>query len=650
MAFCRFRSGLLKMKEKNNIEKIAVTEKKVTLSELKLPEDLKNLSVRQCGALCSEIRNILITTVSKNGGHLASNLGAVELTMAIHRVFNSPDDKIIWDVGHQSYTHKILTGRLAEFSTLRRKDGLSGFPKPSESIHDTFISGHSSTSVSVACGIAEAMRIQGKNNYAVAVIGDGAMTGGMFYEAMNNIGRGKNSHLIVILNDNNMSISKSVGSVAKYLTSLRNSEEYLQTKRAVERGLKKIPIMGKSVARGIKNVKDSVKYRIFEDSNLFEDMGFIYLGPVNGHDLEQLEEVMRMAKTYEEPVFIHVKTVKGKGYMPAERNPGEYHGISRFDIETGNPEVSANKCFSTVFGRELVRMAHNDSRITAITAAMKYGTGLQFFCSCFPERFFDVGIAEQHAVTFAGGLASMGMIPVFAVYSSFLQRAYDQLIHDISIGNLHIVLGIDRAGIVGEDGETHQGLLDVPMLTTIKNTTIYSPCCYEELTLCMKQAIFEDKGLAAVRYPRGAEPSAFESCYLSADHVFISNGRSNILIITYGRIFNEALKAQNVLFLKGVKCDILKLTKIWPLSESLAREIENYSCIVFFEESMDSGSISEKIADMLAESSYQGDYSRVTATGYVKQASVMECLEQLGLTSDRMSEYIMKRSSENGKA
>lgn len=638
------------MKDKNNFEKNAVTEKKVTLSELKLPEDLKNLSVRQCGALCSEIRNILITTVSKNGGHLASNLGVVELTMAIHRAFNSPDDKIVWDVGHQSYTHKILTGRLSEFSTLRRKGGLSGFPKPAESAHDTFISGHSSTSVSVACGIAEAMRIQGKNNYAVAVIGDGAMTGGMFYEAMNNGGRGKNSHLIVILNDNNMSISKSVGSVAKYLTSLRNSEEYLQTKRAVERGLKKIPIMGKSVARGIKNVKDSVKYRIFEDSNLFEDMGFIYLGPVNGHDLEELEEVMRMAKTYEEPVFVHVKTVKGKGYIPAERNPGEYHGISRFDIETGNPEVSANKCFSTVFGKELVRLARNDDRITAITAAMKYGTGLQFFCSRFPERFFDVGIAEQHAVTFAGGLASMGMIPVFAVYSSFLQRAYDQLVHDISIGNLHIVLGIDRAGIVGEDGETHQGLLDVPMLTTIKNSTIYSPSCYEELVVCMKQAISEDKGLVAVRYPKGEEPAAFESCYLSADHVFISNGRSDILIITYGRIFDEALKAQNTLFADGIYCDILKLTKIWPLSDELAGEIENYRQIVFFEESMDSGSISEKIADLLAGSSFTGDYSSVTAKGYVKQASVRECLEYLGLTSGRMAEYIIKRSNENGKA
>lgn len=638
------------MKDKINSEKNITTEKKISLTELKLPEDLKNLSLKQCNTLCSEIRNILITTVSRTGGHLASNLGAVELTMAIHRVFNSPDDKIVWDVGHQSYTHKILTGRLKKFGSLRQKDGISGFPKPEESPHDTFISGHSSTSISVACGIAEAMHIQKKDNFAIAVIGDGAMTGGMFYEAMNNGGRGKNPNLIVILNDNNMSISKSVGSVAKYLTSLRNSEEYLHTKRAVERGLKKIPIMGKPFSKGIKNVKDSVKYKIFEESNFFEDMGFIYLGPVNGHDLEELEEVMRMSKTYDEPVFIHVKTVKGKGYPPAENNPGEYHGISKFDIETGNPEVSADKCFSTSFGLELVRLARNDKRITAITAAMKYGTGLQFFSSSLPDRFFDVGIAEQHAVTFAGGLAAMGQIPVFAVYSSFLQRAYDQLVHDVSIGGLHVVLGIDRAGVVGEDGETHQGLLDVPILTTIKNTTIYSPCCYDELYMCMKQAIFEDNGLAAVRYPRGGEPAAYDSCYLSIDHVFISHGKSDILIITYGRIFSEALSAQNELSSDGINCDIMKLTRIWPLAEDLAEEIGSYKKIIFFEECMDNGSISEKVADILVESGYSGEYFRVTATGYIKQASVLECLEQIGLTSKKMISTIKKRCDNNGKA
>ena len=394
---------------------------KVSLRELELPGDLKNLTLSQCSSLCKEIRGILISTVSKTGGHLASNLGAVELTMAIHRNFNSPEDKIIWDVGHRAYTHKILTGRLDSFATLRQENGISGFPKPEESVHDSFISGHSSTSVSVACGIAEAMKLQGKDNYAVAVIGDGAMTGGMFYEAMNNCGKDRRSNLIVILNDNNMSISKSVGAVSKYLRTLRSTEKYYNTKEAVKKGLKKIPIVGNSVQKGLKNVKDSVKSNILENSTMFEDMGFIYLGPVNGHSLSELEDVIHTAKHYHRPVFIHVNTVKGKGYAPAEQNPGEYHGISRFDIATGNPEVSAEDSYSTVFGKELVKIAQTDSRICAITAAMKYGTGLQYFRAAYPDRFYDVGIAEQHAVTFAGGLASMGMIPVFAVYSTFLQ-------------------------------------------------------------------------------------------------------------------------------------------------------------------------------------------------------------------------------------
>ena len=616
---------------------------KVTLEELDLPKDLKKLSLSQCSALCKEIRNILISTVSATGGHLASNLGAVELTMAIHRNFNSPDDKIVWDVGHQAYTHKILTGRLNRFSTLRQEGGISGFPKPEESVHDTFISGHSSTSVSVACGIAEAMKLQGKNNYTIAVIGDGAMTGGMFYEAMNNCGRDRQSNLIVILNDNNMSISKSVGSLSKYLTSLRNTEKYLHTKRAVERGLGKIPIVGNSVAKGIKNVKDSVKSNILEHSTLFEDMGFIYLGPVNGHSLSELEEVIHMAKSYHKPVFIHVKTVKGKGYMPAEQNPGEYHGISKFDIATGNPEVSAADSYSIVFGKELVRLADKDDKICAITAAMKYGTGLQFFHFKYPDRFFDVGIAEQHAVTFAGGLASMGMIPVFAVYSTFLQRAYDQLVHDVAIGKLHIVLGIDRAGIVGEDGETHQGLLDVPMLTTIPNTVIYSPSCYSEMKMCMKKAIYNETGLAAVRYPRGSEKVEFSEYHLTTEHLYIREDNSDTLIITYGRLYNEAYKAQQILKKDGISCDILKLTKIYPLENNLGHDISKYKRIVFFEESMGEGSISEKIGDVLSELGYCGDYSRVTAEGFVKQASVRSCLEKLGLTREKMAEYIRGR-------
>ena len=625
-------------------------DEKVTLEELQLPYDLKKLTIAQCNVLCKEIRNILISTVSKTGGHLASNLGAVELTMALHRTFNSPEDKIIWDVGHQAYTHKILTGRLDRFSTLRQEGGISGFPKPEESEHDIFISGHSSTSVSVACGIAEAMKLQGKNNYAVAVIGDGAMTGGMFYEAMNNCGRDHNNNLIVILNDNNMSISKSVGSLSKYLTTLRTTEKYVNTKRAVERGLGKIPIVGNSVARGIKNVKDSVKSNILEQSTMFEDMGFIYLGPVNGHNLSELEEALHVAKSYHQPVFVHVKTIKGKGYIPAEQNPGEYHGISKFDIATGNPEVAAADSYSTVFGKELVRLADKDEKLCAITAAMKYGTGLQFFHFKHPERFFDVGIAEQHAVTFAGGLASMGMIPVFAVYSTFLQRAYDQLVHDVAIGKLHVVLGIDRAGIVGEDGETHQGLLDVPMLTSIPNTVIYSPSCYSEMKMCMKRAIYNEKGLAAVRYPRGSEKVDFSSFHLTTEHLYIREDSSDTLIITYGRLYNEAYNAQKKLKGSGVNCDILKLTKIYPLDNDLGNEICGYKRIVFFEESMGEGSISEKVGAILAQHGYSGDYSRVTADGFVKQASVVSCLEKLGLTSEKMAEYIMSRSKENGKA
>lgn len=632
------------------MKEIINTDENVSLNDLELPYDLKKLTLKQCNHLCTEIRNMLISTVSKTGGHLASNLGVVELTMAIHRNFDSPEDKIIWDVGHQSYTHKILTGRADRLATLRQENGLSGFPKPEESEHDTFISGHSSTSVSVACGIAEAMKLQGKSNYAVAVIGDGAMTGGMFYEAMNNGGREKNKNLIVILNDNNMSISKSVGALSRYLTSLRNTEKYLHTKRAVEKTIVNIPIFGEKMAKSIKNAKDSVKYKVLDQSTMFEDMGFIYLGPVNGHNLSELEEVMHMAKSYHQPVFIHVKTVKGKGYIPAEKNPGEYHGISKFDVVTGNPEVSVDECFSTVFGKELVKIAENDKRICAITAAMKYGTGLQFFYSKFPERFYDVGIAEQHAVTFAGGLASMGQIPVFAVYSTFLQRSYDQLIHDASIGRLHIVLGIDRAGIVGEDGETHQGLFDVPMLTTIPNTVVYSPACYEEVRMCLEKAIYDEKNIAAVRYPRGVDLSVFDKSDLNTEYTFTESKSAKILLISYGRIYNELYKAQSLLNADGLCCDLLKLTKIYPISNEVFEKALGYETIIFFEESMGSGSISEKFGDMLAEMNFNGKYSSVTADYFVKQATVKSCLSQIGLTCVEMAEYVRKRSLTNGKA
>lgn len=616
---------------------------RIRLSELNLPQDLKKLSLTQCCQLCGELRNILVDTISSTGGHLASNLGVVELTMSIHRNFNSPEDKIVWDVGHQAYVHKLLTGRADRFSTIRQEDGISGFPKPSESVHDAVIAGHSSTSISTACGIAEAMRLQGKDDYTVAVIGDGAMTGGMVYEAMNNCCFDKDSNLIVILNDNNMSISKSVGSLEKYLTSLRNSEEYLDTKRKVEQKLNKIPVVGSKAAKGMKYVKDAIKSTILP-RNLFEDIGFIYLGPINGHSLNDLEQAMRMAKSYHRPVFVHVKTVKGKGYLPAEKNPGEYHGISRFDVESGNPEISAGDSYSTVFGKELLRLAEADERICAITAAMKYGTGLQYFGKKLPNRFYDVGIAEQHAVTFGGGLAAMGHIPVFAVYSTFLQRAYDQLIHDVAIGGLHLVLGIDRAGIVGEDGETHQGLFDVPMLTSIPDTVIYAPSCYEELRICLKKAIYDDKHLAAVRYPRGAEDISYDFDGSYSDYKLYDSG-NDTLIVSYGRIFNEAYKAVDNCKLS---CDMLRLTKIFPVAEELIGRISKYKRVIFFEEAISQGSISEKLGAMLMESGFRGKYARVAAKGFIKQAAVKSALDKIGLSSEKMAQLIQNGGGDNG--
>ncbi|MGN1481673.1 1-deoxy-D-xylulose-5-phosphate synthase [Porcipelethomonas sp.] len=622
----------------NNIDEAS----NVVLNALELPEDLKKLNYDQCRELCKEIRHILIDTVSKNGGHLASNLGAVELTMAIHRVFDSPDDKIVWDVGHQSYTHKLLTGRLENFNTLRKEGGISGFTKPEESPHDAFISGHSSTSISAAYGMAQAMKMDGKDNHVVAVTGDGALTGGMVYEGLNNAGK-SDTNLIVILNHNDMSISKNVGALAKYLLSIRNKQGYLKTKQSVERVLTKTPVLGKPMIKVLKTSKDTVKntvYRQSRNTTIFEDLGFIYLGPVDGHNLEELEEVLKTARSYHKPVVVHVNTVKGKGYQPAEKNPGEFHGISKFDIMTGNPEVSSDDCYSTVFGRELLRLALNDKRICAVTAAMKYGTGLQYFSSQIKERFFDVGIAEQHAVTFCAGLASMGKLPVFAVYSSFLQRAVDQLIHDVAIGKNHVVLGIDRAGIVGEDGETHQGIFDVPLLTSIPGTVIYSPSCYEELKVCLNEALYNCSGLACVRYPRGNDCSSFDKDNLNTEFTLTENEGSEILLISYGRIFDELYKAYTLLNNENISCDILKLTKIFPIESRIIEKALKYKKIIFFEESSVNGSIAEFFGNDLLLCGFSGEYHIRGIEGFVKQATVKSILERLGLDCDSMEQYV----------
>ena len=617
------------------------------LQDLQLPQDLKKLNYYQCRKIAKEIRSILIRTISHNGGHLASNLGTVELTLALHRVFDSPQDKIIWDVGHQCYTHKILTGRLQEFRTIRKENGISGFPKPEESPHDIVISGHSSTSISSACGIAEAMRLKGDNHHVIAVIGDGALTGGLSFEGLNNGGKEKMKNLIVILNDNHMSISENVGAVSGYLRSIREKEGYVLKKKELERNLLNTPAVGMPTIKVLKKTKDSFKRVVMKQATMFEQMGFVYLGPVNGHNQQELEEVLRTAKLYEAPVFVHVCTVKGKDYPPAEKNPSQFHGVSKFDIMTGNPEVSGDDCYSSEFGKELTRLARADKRICAITAAMEYGTGLQYFEKEFPERFYDVGIAEQHAVTFSAGLASAGMLPVFAVYSTFLQRAYDQLIHDVSIGGLHVVLGIDRAGIVGEDGETHQGMFDVPMLTSIPDTVIYSPVGYDELKYCMKRAIFEDKALTAVRYPRGSQKGlTFPKEHCNTNYC-LTETNSNLLLISYGRVYQSLWKAHETCAKSGYQTSLLKLTRIFPIEEELIEKALKYQVVIFFEESSGYGGISTIFGSLLAQYGFTGRFVRVSADKFLKQASVPSLLEKAELSEHAVCRYIYAYGSKS---
>lgn len=598
------------------------------LKQMNLPNDLKLLNYEQCRRLCKAIRDILISTVSKNGGHLSSNLGTVELTLAMHRVFSSPSDKFVWDVGHQSYTHKILTGRLKDFHTLRKENGLSGFCKPSESEHDAFISGHSSNSVSAALGIASAMKMNGDNHHTIAVIGDGAATGGLSFEGLNNAGK-SNTNLIVILNYNEMSISKNVGAFAKYLSNFRTKESYKKTKTIVERALDSIPVVGQPIKQTLKFSKDTVKNSIFR-TTLFEDLGFEFIGPVDGHNIEELENALKAAKSLYKPVVVQVNTVKGKGYAPAEKNPGEYHGVSAFELKTGGSDASKCDSFSSVFGCEISRLAESDDRICAITAAMKYGTGLDIFAKAHKNRFFDVGIAEEHALTFAGGLASMGKLPVFAVYSSFLQRGYDQLLHDLAISNEHMLIGIDRAGIVGEDGVTHQGIFDISFLSTIPNVTIYSPSNYNELKACISKGLYDNSGIVAVRYPRGKEKVfSLKSDYISTDYELFKNN-SDVLVITYGRLFNEVSFAFDKLKTDNKTIDVLKLINLNCTNEDIIKIIKSYKKVYFFEECYYNGSVSQRLKNEIHNLKCTAIYD------FVPQASVESSLEHLGLSGNQI--------------
>ena len=611
------------------------------LEQIKSPADLKGMSDAQLAVLSDEIREYIIKTVSKTGGHLASNLGAVELTVALHACFDCPHDKIVFDVGHQCYTHKILTGRMEAMRRLRMRGGPSGFPVITESEYDAFGAGHAGVSVSAALGLARARDLRGGDEHVVAVVGDGALGNGMIYEGINDAGNTGND-LIVVLNDNTMSISKNVGSFAKYLSSIRGKEKYVRAKQRVERKLNQTPVIGAPMIKMLKSSKDAVRDTIFRSTTIFEDLGFVYLGPVDGHNMEELEDVLCAAKTYHCPVFVHVLTVNVKGYLPSERNPGEYHGISKFNVETGNPEIAAKGSYSDVFGKELARLAQRDPSICAITAAMEHGTGLQHFARAYPSRFYDVGIAEQHAVTFAAALAASGQTPVFAVYSSFLQRAYDQLLHDVAIGGLHVVLGIDRAGVVGEDGETHHGLFDVSYLSTIPGTVLYAPSCYDELTMCLRRGIYEEKGLIGIRYPRGRDTSTFDQSVLNTEYTHVSGHKTDTLLISYGRIYDALYHAKQRADQMACPCDLLKLTRIFPIQEAIVEIAKSYRHILFFEEAYYYGGISQLLGDQLLEQGYTGTYVRIAPKDFIRQAPMQVQLEQMGLSEEAMLKRILQ--------
>lgn len=610
------------------------------LSRINDPADIRPMSYDELIALSTEIRDFLITHVAQTGGHLASNLGVVELTLALHRVFDTPEDSLIWDVGHQCYTHKILTGRRDRFDTLRQPGGLAGFPKPAESPYDVFIAGHSSTSISAAYAVACANKMKGNGHYAVAVIGDGAFTGGMAYEALNNAGRSK-TNLVIVLNHNSMSINKNVGAFARYLAVIRSKPSYLRLKERTEFVLDHIPLVGERMKEALRSSKSLLKFILYH-STFFEELGFAYFGPVDGHDLPALEQTLRRAKSLKQPAFVYVETVKGRGYEYAEKNPAVFHGVGSFDVETGNPDVSSEDSFSAVFGRELAALADKDDTICAITAAMKAGTGLTEFAARHRNRFFDVGIAEQHAVTFAAGLASQGFRPVAAVYSTFLQRAYDQILHDAAIGGLHVVLAVDRAGLVGDDGETHQGIYDVAFLGSIPGVTVYAPATNAELKAQLSKALYELPGVVALRYPRGSEPGREFGKDPGADWWLRETG-SRLLAVSYGRTAAALCQAMDEL---PFPADFLKLNRILPLDGELVRKIAGYDRVVFFEEAEQAGSVSEGLCLALAEAGFRGGFRAVTLPdGFIPQGKVPELLKTYHLDCGSMKTILSEEEA-----
>ncbi len=595
------------------------------LDKINSPADVKALKPEELPALCQELRAFLLEHVSRTGGHLASNLGAVELTVALHRVYDTEKDRLVFDVGHQSYVHKILTGRKERFDSLRQLDGLSGFPKPRESVHDAFIAGHASNSVSVALGMARARSATGADYDVVALLGDGALTGGLSYEGLSDAGQ-SGEPMVVILNDNGMSIGKNVGGMARLLSRLRVRPGYLQLKRAYRDALKGAPGLYDFIHR----VKERAKRLILPD-NVFDDLGFYYLGPVDGHDVAQLEATLRWAKDSGESVLLHVLTAKGKGYAFAEQNPDRYHGVSPFDPEVGLPE-NKGEDFSAAFGSALYRLAREDRKVCGITAAMAAGTGLATLAQRLPRQFFDVGIAEGHAVAMAAGMAKEGARPVFAVYSSFLQRGYDMLIHDVALQGLHVVFGVDRAGLVGGDGETHTGAFDVDYLSSVPNMAVLCPSSYAEVQEMLEMALYRFQGPVAIRYPRGQE-GAWRGSTAERASARLRRGW-DVTIVTYGILINEALAAAELLSEQGITAEVWKLNLIAPLDAGpVLRSLEETQRLVVAEEACAHGCVGEAILAAAAQKgiALQGSRLLNLGSGIIPQGKVEELRRALEL-------------------
>ncbi|MBR6675957.1 MAG: 1-deoxy-D-xylulose-5-phosphate synthase [Clostridia bacterium] len=608
------------------------------LENIRSPKDIKGLKDNEVQALTAEVRDTIINTVSKNGGHLASNLGIVEATVALHRVFNSPEDTIIFDVGHQCYAHKLLTGRYEEFSTLRTLGGTSGFTTRGESEHDVLTAGHSGSALPIALGIARANALAGKKDaFVVVVIGDGSFTNGMVYETLNNCDEDLN--LIIVLNDNEMSISQNVGGMSKYFNRLRNSRRYFKFKKGIQSFFQRIPLVGKGLVRCAYKTKEFWKRQLLH-TNMFENMGLYYLGPADGNNEKKMEFLFEEAKSKERITLIHMITKKGKGYAPAENMPDLYHFAGSFEPEKG-AEAKNEESFSTVFGAELCALAEENESVVAITAAMDKGTGLTGFKAAYPERFFDVGIAEECTVTFAGGLAIGGKTPVCAIYSTFLQRSYDQILEDIALQGVHAVIAVDRAGLVPGDGVTHQGVYDIPLLSTVPGMTLYSPETFEETRACLRKSV-NGSGLFAIRYPKGGEKQYDRSAYAPVGDGILADSResADIVIISYSAVTAEAHKAKTLLSAK-YKTKSVKLLKLFPLDkEAVLSACRGAKMVCILEECSKRGGMGETVAALLCEAGVRAKVLIIAVEGFLTHGTVDELRALLGMTGEAVFEKI----------